>query len=495
MGIGFADEGPAFPQAGEDLVDDGPADLLLLHGAERIGEIGLGQAHFLGRPLGQAPAADEDLPGFLKVVDPAQTDSLIVVVGVGEEVDGMILHDQRIGRRRSDDPGVGPVGVEEDGPVDIPVRGSRIQVIQADEGSDLRSVGDRPSLLHMEGPHVVEDDLQPLDHVPAHRLEGLDGLRLAGPGVAQQADPLLPAVLQDHVHESPVDGEPAPVHHSHVVDGQDHLFHVAEIVHLVAGGHAAYPQVLVLIVVEGALALPVRIAEEDDAVRSCGRFLRRRQLEKIGAGDSVGHEVPVEADEEQEPSHLGRITEKFLRISAEVKGRVLAGLLEHALPLGILGMEDGGRTQHDGIDEHDLLQELVALAQVHLIQVVSGDGRVGPGMLLPQDLVDPAAQGLLQLAESVADQVVELGVSFDQLRRLHVADPVGGHRVALVVPPEIVHGLHEAQGPVRPVDVGAFDLIHVEDDDGPGQPAQFMDRFHLVASRSGPVIEGRILFF
>ena len=292
-----------------------------------------------------------------------------------------------------------------------------------------------------------------------------------------------------------MDRQPSPVHHSYIVDRQDHLFHVAEIIHLIAGGHAAHPQVLILIVIECALVLSVRISEQDDAVRPRRRFLSCRQLEQIGAGNTVGHEVPVETDEQQKPPDLRGITEEFLRIAAESEGRILARLLEHALSLRVFGVQDRRRTQHDGIDEHDVLQEMIPLAQIHLVQIIAGDGRVGTGMLLPQDLVDSAAQRLFQLAESVPDQLVELGIPHYELRRFHIADPVSGHRIALMISPEIVHSLHKAQGPVRSVDIRAVDLVHVEDDDRSCQPAQFLHRSCLFAAPCSPGVQVRVLFF
>ena len=99
-----------------------------------------------------------------------------------------------------------------------------------------------------------------------------------------------------------MDREVAPLHLLDVVQGQQHLLHVAEVVDLVAVvGVADEDVVLPILVVEGTLLLvPIGVAEDVDHIGLLTDILiGLSELEEVRHPETVAHEVLVEVDEGQ----------------------------------------------------------------------------------------------------------------------------------------------------------------------------------------------------
>ena len=185
----------------------------------------------------------------------------------------------------------------------------------------------------MEGAHIVKYDFHLLDSALSNLLESLYRFGFACPGISHEADSLLLALIESYVNECSVNRQPSPLNHYCVVDGEYHLLHVSEVLNLPAAGNAAYPEVLIPVMIECTAVFPVRISEDHYSVRLTQRLISPCKLEEVGAGNAVGHEISVEAYEYHKCSNLGRIAEILLRAAAEGVCRILLCFNEHSLSL------------------------------------------------------------------------------------------------------------------------------------------------------------------
>ena len=264
------------------------------------------------RPLGAACTCFEDLDSFLHIAEEADLLLyILVVIRVEEVVDGEALRDQLIRRDGDGHAGIDLIGVRVDPAVQLAEGVGRIEVVGADEGTDLRTVGTHHTVIaEAEVAHVVEDDAHVADVLLIERAEGFEAFALPSAAVAHDDDIRLTAILQDDIDHSPVDGEVATAHLLEVVQREEHLLHVAEVVDLIAVvGVADEDIVLLVLVVEGALLLvPIGIAEDIDHIRLLTDVLiLLRQLEEVGQSKAVAHEVLVEVDEGQEVTDLSGV--------------------------------------------------------------------------------------------------------------------------------------------------------------------------------------------
>ena len=117
----------------------------------------------------------EGLFGLSQILELPQPLLVIIVVGIGKQINFVVARDERIGSRGGDNPGVCLIRIEENRTVDIPVRRSRIQIVEADKGADFRSLSNRYAVFNVEGAHIIKDDFQLLYFIIAKRFQSLDG--------------------------------------------------------------------------------------------------------------------------------------------------------------------------------------------------------------------------------------------------------------------------------------------------------------------------------
>ena len=299
-------------ERGEELANQLTGQLLLLHRAEGVREVRGDQTLLSRRPLGTTCTSFEDLDSLVHIGE--ERDLLLyvlVVIRIEEVVDGEALRDQLVRRDGDGDAGIDLIGVRVDPAIQLAEGVGRIEVVGADEGTDLRTVGTHHAIIaEAEVAHVVEDDAHVADVLLVERAEGFEAFALPSTAVAHDDDVRLTAILQDDIDHSPVDGEVATAHLLDVVQREEHLLHVAEVVDLIAVvGVADEDIVLLVLVVEGALLLvPIGIAEDIDHIRLLTDVLiLLRQLEEVGQSKAVAHEVLVEVDEGQEVTDLSGV--------------------------------------------------------------------------------------------------------------------------------------------------------------------------------------------
>ena len=286
----------------EVLLDKLLGSFTLLHRAEGVGEVRGHKACLRRRPLGSACTCLEGLHSLISVVEEGDLLlAVLIVISIEEVVHGEALRDDFVGRDGDGHTGIDLVGVGVDPSVKLGEGIHRIEVVCTYEGTDLRPVGTyRPVLLELEIAHVVEDDTHVTDVLLVERAEGFEAFALPRTTIAHDDDVGHTAVLQDDIDHSTVDGEVATLHLLDVVQGQEHLLHVAEVVDLVAVvGVADEDVVLLVLVVEGTLLLvPIRVAEDIDHIRLLADvFVGLSQLEEVRQPKTVAHEVLVEVDE------------------------------------------------------------------------------------------------------------------------------------------------------------------------------------------------------
>ena len=294
----------AIEEGCEELTDQLTCQLLLLHGAEGVGEV-RGDKTLLGRrPLGTASTRFEDLDRFVHIAEEADLLlCILVVIGIEEVVHGEALRDQFVGRDGDRDAGIDLVGVGVDASVELTEGIGRIEVVGTDEGTDLCPVGtDDTIFAEAEEAHVIEDDTHVADVLLIERTEGFEAFALPCPAVTHDDDVRLTTILEDDIDHSAVDGEVATAHLLEVVQREEHLLHVAEVVDLIAVvGVADEDVVLLVLVVEGALLfVSIGIAEDVDHIGLLTDvFIFLGELEEVSQPEPMAHEVLVEVDEGQ----------------------------------------------------------------------------------------------------------------------------------------------------------------------------------------------------
>ena len=100
------------------------------------------------RPLGAACTCFEDLDSFLHIAEEADLLLyILVVIRVEEVVDGEALRDQLVRRDGDGHAGIDLIGVRVDPAIQLAEGVGRIEVVGADEGTDLRTVGTHHAVI------------------------------------------------------------------------------------------------------------------------------------------------------------------------------------------------------------------------------------------------------------------------------------------------------------------------------------------------------------
>ena len=85
--------------------------------------------------------------------------------------------------------------IHENGAVHITVRGSRIQIIQTDKGTDFRTLSIRNTVLQMNGTHIIKDNLNFINDIRTGNFQGCNGFVLTCSGIPHQHNTLAFSAL------------------------------------------------------------------------------------------------------------------------------------------------------------------------------------------------------------------------------------------------------------------------------------------------------------
>ena len=132
----------------------------------RIGEVAVHEAGGRGRALGHGRALRGRRPArplaARRSTTGCSSSTVLVVVGVQEEVHGVAAEHVVQRGHRQDDAGVDLLRAHDDGPVDLAEGVALLQVVEADEGADLGAVAQQLAVgVDLQRAHVVGDDAQP----------------------------------------------------------------------------------------------------------------------------------------------------------------------------------------------------------------------------------------------------------------------------------------------------------------------------------------------
>ena len=89
-------------------------------------------------------------------------------------------------------------------------------------------------------------------------------------------------------------------------------------------------------------------------------FIGAGQLEEVGKGNSVDQVVHVEVDIGQAFTDLGRVAVPLSLLPIEPFDRIFIDRGEDTLPLIALGVHHHWRPEHDGVDEVNVTELVVA---------------------------------------------------------------------------------------------------------------------------------------
>ena len=456
-------------ERGEELANQLTCQLRLLHRAEGVGEVRGDQTLLGRRPLGTACTCFEDLDSLLHIAEEADLLLyILVVIGVEEVVDGEALRDQLVRRDGDGHAGIDLIGVRVDPAIQLAEGIGRIEVVGADEGTDLRTVGTHHAVIaEAEVTHVVEDDAHVADVLFVERAEGFEAFALPSTAVTHDDDICLTAILQDDIDHSPVDGEVATAHLLEVVQREEHLLHIAEVVDLIAVvGVADEDIVLLVLVVEGALLLvPIGIAEDIDHIGLLTDILIFLcQLEEVGQPKAVAHKVLVEVDEGQEVTDLRWVEEPFVLVEDHVRYGIQRMLAEDAVARILLRVGDVGRVDDDGVDEGDRREALI-LHRIVPRGIHEDEPSVGPSGRLAVDLTCEAIDDLLRTAVDREDQLVEELIGLDEADVLHTISLtlVVDDGDALHTAPVVIEELDDLEEEVTVLEEGGILIVYLED--------------------------------
>ncbi len=173
------------------------------------------------------------------------------------------------------------------------------------------------------------------------------------------------AALELDGDEGPVEGKPPLLHLDRVVQGQHHLFQVAEIAVFLAVGNGGDEQAVGGVVVEhrGHLRDPVqpvrRVAEDIDGIRPPGKIGVVGDLEKVAQGEAQLEERVVEVDQDEQVTDARRVAQPVRGFDGDALEGVLLHADERTGPLVHGRLEDQGRIEEDLADHGHAAQLLV----------------------------------------------------------------------------------------------------------------------------------------